>query len=218
MSRNKDWLGALTGVAAIIVGAIAVLIGGEPEEASKGAEKVVAHYAENKDEIQISAIMGVVAAALLVFYFGYLRKVLRRAEGENGTLSVVALIGAAIIATGISIDATLSFAIAEAVDDKIDSTAILAMQAIWDNDFMPIALGAIIVLFAAGISIVRHGALPKWLGWVAIALGIVAMTPIGFIGFLGLLVWILITSVLLAVRGAKASTPGAATPESTTTA
>ena len=217
MSRNKDWLGALTGVAAVIVGAIAVIISGEPEEASKGAEKVVAHYAENKDQIQISAIVGVVAAALLVFYFGYLRKVLRRAEGDNGTLSVVALVGAGIIATGISIDATLSFAIAEAVDDKVDPTAILAMQAIWDNDFMPIALGTIIVLFAVGISIVRHGALPKWLGWVAIALGIVSMTPVGFAGVLGLLLWIIITSILLAVRGAKASTSGTSTPEPTLT-
>ena len=54
-------------------------------------------------------------------------------------------------------------------------------------------------------------------GWVAIALGIVSMTPIGFAGIIGLLVWILITSILLAVRGAKASTPGAATPAPTIT-
>jgi hypothetical protein len=85
------------------------------------------------------------------------------------------------------------------------------LQALWDNDFMPLALGTGLFLLASGISTVRHGALPKWLGWIAILLGIVAFTPIGFASAAAAAVWILIVSVLLALR-ARPTTPSAAAP------
>ena len=41
------------------------------------------------------------------------------------------------------------------------------------------------LLLATGLSIVLYGALPKWLGWIAILLGVIGLTPIGFFAFLG---------------------------------
>jgi hypothetical protein len=72
-------------------------------------------------------------------------------------------------------------------------------------------VGAAVLLLASGLSIVRHGAVPKWLGWVAILLAIIAMTPLGFVGFLGGAVWILITSIYLTLRlrGEAPSSAGA---------
>ena len=112
-------------------------------------------------------------------------------------------IGAGILATGIAIDSTIAFALSEAADD-IDPAAAQALQALWDNDFMPFALGSIVLLLASGLSIVRHGALPKWLGWIAIVLGVISMTPAGFVGFLGAAVWIVIVSVMLSLRARAA--------------
>ncbi len=172
---------------------------GEPTQAKDGAQKVVDHYVEDKDQIQLGAAGATIAGALLIFFFGYVRKVLRAAEGENGMLSLVAFAGAAIVAIGIAIDSTISFALAEQADD-IEPAAAQALQALWDNDFFPIALGTTVMLLASGISIVRHGALPKWLGWIAILLGVIGLTPVGFVGFLGGAVWIVIVSVMLSVR------------------
>jgi hypothetical protein len=59
--------------------------------------------------------------------------------------------------------------------------------------------------------VVRYGALPKWLGWVAILLGVVGVTPIGFAAFLGLGIWILIVSVILSLR-ARGTSAAPATP------
>jgi hypothetical protein len=199
MKQSKEWLVPLIGVLFIVVAAVAFAIGGTPPEAKEGGQKIIDHYVDNKDSIQISSLLVGIAAVLLVFFFGYLRKVLRAAEGEGGMLSVLVLVGVAIVTTGIAIDATLAFALAEAADD-IDPTAAQAIEAIWDNDFLPVAVGSTVVLFATGISIVKHGALPKWLGWVAILLGVVGLTPVGFAAFLGLGVWILIVSVLLSLR------------------
>ena len=87
-------------------------------------------------------------------------------------LSPLTLVGAAIMAVGLAIDATILFAIAEAADD-IEPASVETLQALWDNDFMPIAVGMVVFLLSSGIAIARYGALPKWLGWVAIVLGVV---------------------------------------------
>jgi hypothetical protein len=140
----------------------------------------------------------------LIFFGGYLRKVLSAAEGEGGVLSAVSLVGVAIVAVGGAIDLTISIALAETVDD-IEPTSVETLQALWDNDFVPIAMGIVVFLFATGISVVRHGALPRWLGWVAIVLGVIGLTPIGFAAFLGTAIWIVVVSVMLAVRARTAT-------------
>jgi hypothetical protein len=206
MTDRNEWLVPLTGVAFIVVGIAAFAIGGEPPEAKEGAQKVVDHYVDNKDSVQIGALGATLAGALLIFFFGYVRKVLRAAEGENGMLSLVAFVGAAIMATGVAIDSMIAFALAEGADD-IEPVAAQALQALWDNDFLPLALGSVVLLLATGLSIVRHGALPKWLGWVAIALAVISFTPIGFVGFLGAALWILIVSVMLSLRARAAQAP-----------
>ena len=63
--------------------------------------------------------------------------------------------------------------------------------------------------------IVRYGALPKWLGWVAIVFGVVALTPFGFFAFLGGIVWILVVSIMLTMRARSESAPPTAPPPST---
>ncbi len=120
------------------------------------------------------------------------------------------IVGASFIAVGIAIDSTIQFAIAEAADD-IEPTSVQTLEALWDNDFIPIAMGVITLLLSSGLAIVRTGVLPKWLGWVAIALVVLGLTPAGFVAFLGGGVWIAIVSIMLTMR-ARAGTPPAAAP------
>jgi hypothetical protein len=75
-----------------------------------------------------------------------------------------------------------------------------SLQALWDNDFLPIMLGVLAFLWATGISVIRSGALPKWLGWVMILLGIVGVTPIGFVAAIGSAILVLVLSILLSLR------------------
>ncbi len=171
MNGSKyEWLAPLTGIAFIVVLVVSFVIAGEPPSADDDVQEIVDHYVDNKDSIMVGAFLGAVAGTLLVFFFGYVRRILRAAEGEGGTLSLIAFSGAVIIALAAAIDATISFALAEAADD-IDPTAVQGLQALWDNDFVPFAVGSQVLWLGAGLSIVRHGALPKWLGWVAIVFG-----------------------------------------------
>jgi hypothetical protein len=129
-------------------------------------------------------------------------------------LSALVLTGAAIMAVGAGIDLTITIALVEAVED-IDPAAVQSLQALWDNDFMPIAIGIEILFLSAGLSIVKHGVLPKWLGWAAIVIAVLGLTPAGFAAFLLGALWVLVVSVLLAVRSrrATAALAGPATPD-----
>jgi hypothetical protein len=208
---RKDWWVPLTGVAFIVLLIISLLIGGEPPEADDGAAKVVAHYADDKDAIEFGAAISVAAASLLVWFGATLRDAMRDPGGDDGIAPAVLFAGAIITAVGAALDSTLSFAIAEAVDDRVNPTSILALQAFWDNDFFPLALGAQLFFLAGGLAILRRGLFPAWLGWVGIILGILGLTPIGFFAFLVGAVWIVVLSVMLtlAYRAPAAQAPTA---------
>ena len=191
---RRDWLAPLTGVAFVVLLVLSFIIAGEPPDADEPVQEIVDYYVDDKDSILISALLGGIAAVALVFFANHLRRLMREAP-----TSAVILAGASIIAVGGGVDMTISFALAEAADD-VDPTAVQALQALWDNDFMPIAIGIVVFLLSSGLAILRTGALPKWWGWVAVVLAVIGMTPVGFAAFMGSLLWVLVTSVMLALR------------------
>ena len=75
-----------------------------------------------------------------------------------------------------------------------------ALTALWHNDFVPFAVGMQLFLLGAGLAIVRYGIVAKWVGWVAIVLAVLALSPIGFVAFIGSGFVVAIMSVMLAMR------------------
>ena len=200
--RKNYWWVPLTGALFVVVAIIGAIVGGEPPGADDPVQEIVSHYQENKTSIQIGSALFTIAAALFVFFAGYIRKLLDAASGGRSMLPTVALVGAGIFATGAAIDATIAFALAESVDD-IEPSAVQALQALWNNDFLPMALGISIFFLATGLAAARYGSLPKWLAWLAVVLGIVALTPVGFVAFIAGALWSLGVGILLALRERK---------------
>jgi hypothetical protein len=143
---------------------------------------------------------------LLIFFGAYLRRALRGPDGERETLSLVAFIGLVIVALGFAVDGTISFSLAEAAD-KIDPVAVQSLQALWDNDFLPIMLGVLAFLWATGIAVLQGAALPRWLGWAMIVLGVVGVTPIGFVSAIGAAILVLVLSIMLTRRARSEAAP-----------
>lgn len=202
--RRNQWLLPLAGVGFVVLGIISFIIQGEPKQADEPVNEIVDFYLDNKDSIIAGQVIGAIAGLLLIVFGAYLASVLRSADEGVWVLPLLPLVGLVIMDVGFAIDGTILIALAEAADD-IEPTSVQTLQALWDNDFLPIALGAMVFLFSFGIAVVRSGALPRWLGWVAILLGIVALIPpIGFAAFIGTAVLILIVSILLSVRARSA--------------
>ena len=203
---KREWLIPLTGALFVALLILSFVVGGEPPDADEPVQEIVDHYVDNDVEIWISALIGGLAAVSLVFFGAYLRKVFSAAEGPGGMLSPLMLVGAAIMAVGAGIDMTILVALAEAAED-IDPAAVQALQALWDNDFVPIAIGIEVLFISVGLATVKYGVLPKWLGWFVLVLAVVGLTPVGFIAFpLGGL-WVIVVSVLLAVRARGTPAP-----------
>jgi len=59
----------------------------------------------------------------------------------------------------------------------------------------------VVFLVGTGISVLQRGALPKWIGWIALVLAVIAFTPIGFFAFIGSGILIAVMGVTLAIRG-----------------
>lgn len=209
---KREWLVPLTGVLFVALLIISFAVGGEPPDVDEPVQEIVNHYVDDKDSIEIGALIGGLAALSLLFFGGYARKFFSAAEPPgHGMLSPLILAATVIIAVGAAIDMTLALALAEAADD-IDPIAVQSLQALWDNDFIPVALGIELLFLSVGLSIVRYGALPKWLGWVALVLAVIGVTPIGFAAFPLGGIWLIIVSIMLSVRASRAAAPPAAAP------
>lgn len=206
MDRSREWLVPLAGVAFVVLLIIGFIVGGEPKSADEPVNEVVDFYVDNKSSVQAGAIIGGLAMLMLVVFAAYLRRVLRDAGGPGEIWSALSFAGLVVVAIGFAIDITILIALSEAAED-VNPVAVQALQALWDNDFVPIALGVVTFLLGTGIAIARSGVLPKWLGWLMIVLVIVGVTPLGFVSAIaaGLLVGVL--GILLALRARRPAAP-----------
>jgi hypothetical protein len=204
-------LAPLTGIVFVAIVVAVFAIGGSTPEEHDSAAKVQAYYAAHHDKHTALAFVMAIGVAFLVFFASTLRHDLRRLGG-TGQLGDAAFGGGVLAAAGFAILATVHVALANAGESVTTLGTTQTLNVLDNNDFIPAAAGLAVLVFAAGAAAVRHGGLPKWLGWLGIVIGVVAFTPAGFVAFLAAGIWILIVSVLLtqarqvSERGAGVST------------
>jgi hypothetical protein len=203
---ERGWLAPLTGLAFFLITIIVFIAVGEPPGVDGPTEEIVDFYVDNEGTQMLGILLEGIAATLFVIFGAVVLRELRAAEGEGAILCYLALAGTIVFAVGLAIDATISFTLAETAKE-IDPSAVQALTALWHNDFVPFAVGMQIFLVGAGLGIVRYGILPKWLGWVAIILAVLTLTPIGFVAFIGSGFVVAIMSVMLAMRAKARQVP-----------
>lgn len=197
MSAKK--LLPLSGVAAVALIIAAFVVGGETPGVDGSANEVVSYYSDHDNDLMIaSGLLGLGAFFFLVFSTT-VAGLLRRAQGESGGSSALSFAGGIVFAVGLTIFAGLGFTAADAVDD-VEPTVVQTLNALGEGMFFTVAVGTGAFLIGAGIAALKTGVLPTWLGWAAVAIGIIAITPIGWFGFMLLGVWTLIVSVMLSMR------------------
>lgn len=204
---GRSWLQPLTGILFIAVVIVSFALGGEPPDATEDSiGEVTDFYVDNEDEVFIGGALQALAGALLIFFSGYLYKRLR-ASGADAS-AIVTLAGAITLAVGIALDGTISIALAELAngDETAEPGAIQALSAFWNNDFLPLGMGVFVFLWGLGVAIVRHGALPSWMGWVAIVAALTAISPAFFVGLIVAALAILVSSIMFA-REERGSRP-----------
>jgi len=209
MRERSAQLASLTGLAAVALLVVSAIVGGETPGADETADAVVSFYLEDESAQTTSSILAAYGALFLIFFVSVLRGRLRLEEGVGGAASATAFAGGLILALGLLLFAGLTFTLADAAG-TLDPSAAQAISALNSNLFFPTAAGTEALLIGAGIAMIRGAAFPTWLGAVAIVIAILGLTPIGFFALLAALVWIVVVSVLMALRPADRRTPPAA--------
>lgn len=197
----------LTGIVFVVLLIAGFALSGEPPDPSdKPIDEVVDFYVDNKDDVFLGSVLQGLACAFFLFFAASLYKALRASGAEASAIGMVA--GAAVFAVGGSLDATINLAVAEAAED-IDPVAVQSLATLWTGDFLPFAVGMLVFLMSWGVAVVRHGSLPRWMGWVAIVASLTAVSPaFPVAGIVGVLL-IAVASVMLARAGkAAAAAPG----------
>jgi hypothetical protein len=208
-SSTLERLAPLTGVAFVVLFIAAFAISGETPDVDDPVDEVRAYWVDNDAENIWAAAFGVWGSVLAIWFGASLRTALRRVEGEPGRLSGLVFAGWIVFAVGALAFAGFGFAAADVADEANVGDEVIQTLSILNSDFFPILTGGLAVaMLASGIAVLRHGGIPRWLGYVALLLGIAAVTPIGFFSFLVTGIWVVIVSVLL-YRGEGAPTAGA---------
>jgi len=190
-------LAPLTGVLFVALVVVAFIVSGEPPDIDDPPLKILAFYIKHDTSQMWASAFLAWATVPLLFFAGTVRTAIRVIEGPVGRLSAVAFAGYIVLAFGAISFAGFTFTLADIADDGLTPQAAQALNALNSDFFFPIAVGVGTVGLATGLAIIFSRFLPAWLGWIALLIGVAALTPIGFFAFLAFMIWTLIVSVLL---------------------
>jgi hypothetical protein len=196
----------LTGVVFGLIFTAAVFGSGSSPDADAGPAKVLKYWKDNDTQQIAWSIAGVVATVFFVWFAGTLRSRLLEAEGGTGRLASTTFAGAVLFAAGLLAALGINFTVADTAGD-LTPAATQALSALSSDFFFPLVGGVALLYLPTAVATLRSGALPRWLGWVSLVMGLVAFTPVGWIPFLLVGVWTIVISVILYRRGTAAPQP-----------
>ena len=210
MQQQSTWerLAPLTGLVFVAIVVAVFATGGSTPGDHDSAREVQDFYGQHHDKHMLLAFIMAISIPFLLSFVSILRYELRRAGG-TGQLANAAFAGGVLAAAGFGILAFVHLALADAGDSVKTIGTTQALNVLDNNDFLPMAAGMGVLVLAAGLSVVRHGGLPKWLGWVGVVIGVAAFTPAGFFAFLLSGIWVAIVSILLTL-GRQSTAPAPA--------
>jgi len=197
----------LSGVVFGLLILVAFIIGGSSPGAGSTGTHVIDWYTKHHNSqnavaflLAYAAFFGLVWAASLKAYLS--------ARSDSKAALTLGFGGFVTLAVGLAVFSGLGFAL---VDDtkKYETGAAQALNVLDNDMFVSLLVGLAAFMLANGLVIAMSGALPKWLGWIALVIGIVEMTPLGWFGLLALIAWSIVVSVWVFIREGKQPSAGA---------
>jgi hypothetical protein len=198
MPKMSARFGSLSGVAfvALVIGS-QLSSGGLPDSSASPA-KVIDFYQAHRTGEQFGAVLTAMAVVVGLYFFGSLRSYLGRVAG-GAQFASIGFTGAVLFAVGGCINAGMQWSLAD-VPSRLTPGAAQALNVLSKDNLatgLYIAGLAALMLFY-GTAMLRTRLMPRWLGWLTIALGLIALAgPLVFLVFVATAPWAILVSVLL---------------------
>jgi hypothetical protein len=215
--RNWERWGALGGILFVVLVAITAILPGYPPKTGDSARKIADFIGDNGNKIRWAATTGGLAVIALFWWLGSVWRLMRRGDGGSPRLTVTALAGAVFAAVMATIGAVSLAVIPVIGTHTFEGSQIRYFYILSSNIAVATMFGAAVFVGAFSLLIIRRHVLPPiigWLGLIVAVLGIVggpvvsstrdAFFYVAFAGFVAFLVWVVIVSILMFVRGGDA--------------
>jgi hypothetical protein len=210
MGKDFGRWAPLTGVVFAVLLLVGFLASPSTPDSDASAQQAVSSFMSHRTHDRVSVFLIAYASVFAMFFAATLRSYLKaRTEGDG--LITLGFSGMVIYVVGALTLIGMEFAATD-VPAKISPAAEQALNVLQDNVFFALLVGTGIFFIGSGLAIVASAALPKWLGWIAVPLAVIAVTPLGWlVAIFALPIWALIVSVLMFIRQG-ATAPAAAAP------
>ncbi|HSC73697.1 MAG TPA: hypothetical protein VLB89_05985 [Gaiellaceae bacterium] len=188
-----------SGIALVALIAVAVVLGGSTPSSTADGVKVASYYDEHQASMFIVSFIFGLAAFAAVLFASWLARSLRSDDGTS-VWDRVLLGGGVMFAAALGFVGAANFALVDS-PKKVSAPALQALNLLMNDSwlFWNAALG-VFMLGAAGACLTSPAA-HRWLGRIAIILGVALFIP--FADFFALLasgLWIIAATVVLARR------------------
>lgn len=198
--RFQPLAGVLSGL--LLIAGLA-LTWGDPSSET-GIDDTFSYWADNRGQHQLSGLLLAPLIAFLLVFFGTgLRRHLRH-DRDAGHGSV-AFGGALLAASTFALVGMLEGAATNAAHEG-DRTATYTLSQLHSYDWLAWNAAFAAVLLATGLGALRNRALPAPVAWASVAIGASLLTPLGFVGFFLLPLWLIVVGLMLTVHRDQPST------------
>jgi hypothetical protein len=215
--QRYAWVAGILYVIALVAETVVGLLGGGLSQNGSAAKIATALY-DHRGRLLVVTYLSVVYAAMFLIYLSKLHDLLRRDTDRPRFLGSLVLVGGALF---VALHAVSDIGIFGLLGAKLASFGFQHDQAVsYTLYLMTYAFDSVgdvfgsLFAFAAGLLVIGSGALPRWLGWVSILVGILFFLQgfglggviasfglvLDLIGFVLFLIFVLVSSVILLTR------------------
>jgi hypothetical protein len=211
---RRDFWTPTAGILAAVTFVFGLAAAADSPDNSDPDAKIIAWYADHGHRVGVivGAFVLAFSGLFLLWFASGLRQRLRRAEGPDGRLANVALGGGVLLVALLWVGAAALAAI-PAGQSLGGATAVsnadLAryLPSIGFGSILLFGMfGAIAMIDATSVVIMRTGVLPRWLAWLGFVCGVVLLFGVVFLPVIALPIWLIAASIVLFRQPAGAAT------------
>ena len=216
----KQRWAALSGIVFVVLMLVGASFAIDLPKGDASAQEIASYLTDSGNHTRniVGAYLWVLGGLAFLGFVAGLRSVLRRAEGDPGTLSNL-VFGAGVVFTAIwSVSAAALASVAYAV--KFSDAAVTnpdLVRVLPQLGSLLLLLGGgfagILLVLATSVLTLRTGVLPRWLAWFGIIVAIALVFDVTYMNIIPLVAWVAGASIVLLRRRDAAAV--AVAPEST---
>lgn len=206
----------IAGISGLVVFVLSVLtgvLGGDTPLAGDSVEDIRSYLAEDQNMHKAGLVFSVLILPFAaVFFAGLFHKIRESDRAHNGAWAIAAAIGGVLLGAAAGIGDTILAALLLRGGEGLDDST---LRALWDAQmigYSSTGVAITVLVVAPAIPTLRHKIWPMWHGILGLIVGVAGLltvislvsdsnggSALGFLGFIGLALWLLATSILMIV-------------------